>query len=197
MAEGNFAGRQHVASNDVRRILPVLTVLAFALAACARAAPTDRSQPPSAQLTALQPGQRLPAVQLARLDGSGSLDTGSLTGPAVINFWASWCAFCVEEMPDFQAVHRRLGDDVRFVGVDREDDHAKARMLARETGVTYELVTDPDGSFFRAVQGRGMPTTLLVDPEGRIAYRHAGPLTADELTELLHEHLDVPPRDAA
>lgn len=182
----------------MRRILRLLTVLAFALAACARATPTDRSQrPPSPQLTALQPGQALPDARLERLDGSGSLATGSLTGPAVVNFWATWCAFCVEEMPDFEAVHRRLGDAVRFVGVDREDDHAKARLLARETGVTYEQVTDPDGSFFRAVQGRGMPTTLLVDREGRIVYRHAGPLTADELIELLGEHLDVRPRDAA
>lgn len=148
----------------------------------------------------LEAGQALPDTELPYLaeDRAGALATSELEGkPAVINFWATWCAFCVEEMPAFERVHDNLAGQVRFVGVDREDNHDKARRLADETGVTYDLVTDDDGSFFRAVQGRGMPTTLLVTADGTIVYRHAGPLTADQLRELLAEHLGVGPASPA
>ena len=172
-------------------LLAVLALLAVACGGTVDEAREADSTPSFDALTPLGAGDPLPAAELAMLDGDGVLDTRTLEGPAVINFWATWCPFCVEEMPDFEQVHADLGDEVRFIGVDREDDHTKARTLADETGVTYELVTDPDGSFFRAVKGRGMPTTLLVDGEGRIVLRHAGPLNAEELTELVREHLDV------
>jgi thiol-disulfide isomerase/thioredoxin len=143
-------------------------------------------------LVPLTGGDPLPTVALPELDGSGCLTTDDLLGqPTVINFWATWCAFCVEEMPDLEQVHRDVGDQVRFVGVDREDVADKALELAEATGVSYELVEDRDGSFFRAVQGRGMPTTVFVDAEGTIVYRHAGPVTAEELRALIDEHLDI------
>ncbi len=179
-----------------RARLPLLLVAVVA-AACGMgeesvvgpAAPTAASAP--SVLGTLQPGQPLPGMELARLDGGGTVDTGELRGPAVINFWATWCAFCVEEMPALERVHQQVGERVRFLGVDREDDPVRALTLAERTGVTYELVTDPDGSFFRAVQARGMPTTVLVDASGTIAHRHAGPLEAAELLDLIERHLDV------
>lgn len=143
-------------------------------------------------LAPLTGGDPLPQAALPELDGDGCLTTDDLRGqPAIINFWATWCPFCVEEMPDLEQVHQEVGSQVRFVGVDREDAADKARDLAAATGVTYELVEDRDGSFFRAVQGRGMPTTLFVDAEGTIVHRHAGPVTAEELRALIQEHLDV------
>lgn len=132
----------------------------------------------------------LPAATLSVLGQDEEVDTTSWRGtPTVVNFWATWCAFCVEEMPDFETVHADLGDSIRFVGVDREDRVAEAVELARRTGVTYTLVEDPDGAFFRAVEGRGMPTTLFVDADGTIVYSHAGPLSERRLRELLEEHL--------
>ncbi|MBW3620263.1 MAG: TlpA family protein disulfide reductase [Actinobacteria bacterium] len=145
-----------------------------------------------APLGTLTGGDPLPDVELARLDGEGSVAMDELGGPAVLNFWATWCAFCVEEMPDLEEAHQAVGDDVRFVGIDREDPNVEAALaLASETGVTYDLVADPDGSFFRAVKARGMPTTVFVDADGVIRYRHAGPLTRDQLLELVEEHLGV------
>lgn len=135
-------------------------------------------------------GRLLPHADLPRLDAPAALATASLRGsPSVVNFWATWCPFCVEEMPALEQVHQELGGKVRFIGVNLQDDPAKARVLAEETGATYELVVDADGSFFRAVGGTGMPTTLFVDRDGVIQLRHAGPLQTDELRRFIHELL--------
>ncbi len=142
-------------------------------------------------LATLASGEEVASATLPRLVGEGEVRTDQLGRPAVINFWATWCTFCVDEMPDFERVHQDVGDEVLFVGVNLEDNLDKARRLATETGVTYELVVDADGSFFRAVEGRGMPTTLFVEADGTVAHRHAGPLDAERLRELVEEHLEV------
>jgi thiol-disulfide isomerase/thioredoxin len=159
------------------------TVLAVLLGACS-ASP--------AQTTADDARPKLPAATLGILGQDEQVETTSWQGqPTVVNFWATWCAFCVEEMPDFQTVADDMDGRVRFVGVDREDRVEEALELARRTGVTYTLVEDPDGAFFGAVSGRGMPTTLFVDADGTVVYAHAGPLTQGRLRELIAEHFGV------
>jgi cytochrome c biogenesis protein CcmG, thiol:disulfide interchange protein DsbE len=179
-------------ASDHRGLAALLAIpIALLLIGCGSGGPNADSATLE-PLGALETGGPLPRAELPALEGDASLDTADLVGrPAVINFWASWCAFCVDEMPDFEAVHGDLGEQVRFVGVNKEDQLDKARTLAAETGVTFELVRDDDASFFRAVQGRGMPTTLFVDAAGTVAYRHAGPLDEEALRELVEEHLGV------
>lgn len=160
-----------------------MLLAALVVAACGTAAPASESaDSPSV----------LPSANLPVLGEDATVDTASWRGrPTVVNFWATWCAFCVEEMPAFQAVSETLGEKVRFVGVDREDRVTEALELARRTGVTYDLVEDADGAFFRAVGARGMPTTLFVDAEGSVLYAHAGPLTQRRLQELIGEHFGI------
>jgi cytochrome c biogenesis protein CcmG, thiol:disulfide interchange protein DsbE len=172
---------------------PLVAAVAL-VAAAGCASPANVGAPESdsglAPLSALATDQPLPSATLPRLNAEGTLSTDDLRGsPAVINFWATWCAFCVEEMPDLQALHEDLGDEIAFVGVDREDDDERALRLAAGTEVTYDLVSDHDGSFFRAVEARGMPTTLLVDADGVIRLRHTGPVTEDQLRTLIDVHL--------
>ena len=168
--------------------LPLLLLLSAALMAVGCAPATDRAEAQLASST----GFPLPALSLERLDGSGPLDTRELIGtPLVLNVWATWCAYCVEEMPDIEAVHAQLGDRVRFVGVDRADDVAMAQELAARTGVTYELVVDPDSTLFAALGARAMPTTVFVDADGTVVHRHAGPLDQTLLRALILDHLGV------
>ena len=134
----------------------------------------------------------LPVVELPVLGGDELVATPCLVGqPLVVNFWAEWCEPCKDEMPALQAVHEALGEQVRFVGVDYQDRTQAALDFVEQVGVTYELLADPDGEFFDAVSGRATPQTLLVDAEGQIVYRHAGPVTEQGLTDLIAEHLDV------
>lgn len=162
-------------------------------------APLPPSPPPSraeggVDATALAPragtGPALVDFTLASFDGNGSVSAADLRGkPLVLNFWASWCPFCVEEMPGFERVHQGFGDAVTFLGVDLQDDPKLARDLVGRTGVTYELAVDPDGSLFAAVGGTGMPTTLLVSADGKVEEHITGPLTAEQLRQLILENL--------
>lgn len=139
-------------------------------------------------------GDALPEATFQVLGGEEQVSTGDFRGtPTVVNFWATWCAFCVEEMPDLEAAHQQLGDAVRFVGIDRQDNREKALELAKETGVTYLLLESPDGGFYTRIGGRGMPTTLFVDADGIIRHRHTGPVTTEEVLALVEEHLGVTP----
>ncbi len=186
----------------MRRIPALLALAALAVTGCAGAASEPGSvacggvdgdvvvsREPLATLTS---GQPLPSAELAELHSGACTTLQDLVGtPMVVNVWATWCAFCVEEMPDLQAASERLEGKVQFVGLNREDNAAQARALARETGVEYLLLEDPKGDYFFSLKARAMPTTVLVDANGVIQYRHAGSLTEDQLLDLVVEHLGV------
>ena len=89
------------------------------------------------------PGFTLPNLQ----DGKGSISLASYRGtPVLVNFWATWCQPCTQEMPLLQAAHKRVGDKVVFLGIDRQDFRADAQNFLRRTGVTYAAAYDRDGS---------------------------------------------------
>lgn len=178
----------------MRRLLPFVVLLTLSSTACGTASEAvgGGASSPSFAPIAAPAGDALPDVSLPVLGEDRTLAMSELAGtPAVVNFWATWCAFCVEEMPDLEAAHQQLGDAVRFLGVDVQDSADRAADFVAEVGVSYPSVEDVDRSFFTAVEGRGMPTTLLVDAEGAIRYRHTGPLTTEQLLALVEEHLGV------
>ncbi len=99
--------------------------------------------------------------------------------PMVINFWASWCAPCVNEMPMLQ----RVADDVgiQLVGVDYIDQPDKAVELAERLDIRYTLVRDDRGAFGEMVGLLGTPTTLIVDGDGVVRRRLTGEVTEPQL----------------
>jgi cytochrome c biogenesis protein CcmG, thiol:disulfide interchange protein DsbE len=112
--------------------------------------------------------------------------------PTVVNFFASTCVPCVTEMPAFETVHQALGDDVAFLGLAVTDRPEDALALVDETGVTYPTAQDKDGSVINALGGIGLPTTVLLAADGSIVAQHTGQLTADELSALIADNLDLP-----
>ena len=125
----------------------------------------------------------LRAVRLAALDGGDDRALGELLGstPVVVNFFASWCVPCIDEMPAFEAVHRSLGDRVTFVGMANRDTAEQALGTVEATGVTYPTYDDPDASALTYFGGLGMPTTVFIDASGEVVDVHSGPLTEAEL----------------
>jgi cytochrome c biogenesis protein CcmG, thiol:disulfide interchange protein DsbE len=109
--------------------------------------------------------------------------------PLVVNFWASWCPPCVAEMPEFERVHVDRRDEVRFVGLNTQDNLQQAIPLVEQTGVTYDLGLDPEGELFRDFEVIAMPSTYFVNAAGAVVHRHAGILSEQQLRDLIDEHL--------
>jgi len=108
--------------------------------------------------------------------------------PAVVNFFSSTCAPCVAEMAAFERVHRS-SRDVTFVGIDVQDGVAAGRKLIKRTGITYEALRDPPGDLLMKIGGVGLPTTVLIDAQGRVVATHTGALTERTLGALIHSKL--------
>ncbi|MEW6611033.1 MAG: TlpA disulfide reductase family protein [Patescibacteria group bacterium] len=104
----------------------------------------------------------------------------------IIDFWASWCSFCEEEIPLLQQMAEVYGKEaLTMVGIHRGDTESAERgiALAAKLGITYTLLQDPEGKLFMLLsQGRPfMPLTIFVDREGRVVERRIGPKTAEEI----------------
>ena len=120
------------------------------------------------------------------LDGT-AWDAASARGKVlVLNVWGSWCAPCVAEAPDLQKTWAGLQADkapVQFMGIDFREDPARGAAFAKKAGITYPSLSDESGVTILALQGKAptVPTTLVLDTEGRIAARVNGPATASTL----------------
>jgi len=165
----------------VRRLLTWLAVsllLAVAAGGCAgtKTAPPTRSD-------------RLPDVSLASLTGGPAVDLGTLRGPAVVNLWAQWCGPCKRELPIYESFYQRHHDQVSVLGVDWQDVQGDlARQMAKKFAITYPLVVDNEP----AIRNRDLPTLILVDRDGKIAYRESLEIKSlQELEGLVEKHLGV------
>jgi cytochrome oxidase Cu insertion factor (SCO1/SenC/PrrC family) len=132
-------------------------------------------------------GAPAPSFDLPLLnDPHRVLSTSSLRGKyVVVNFWASTCTACRQEMPQLEQAYRevshQLGRKVTFVGVDVSDRRAAAVAFAKRAGSTYPLVSDASGALAGAYRVPGLPFTAIVGPQGRILIRHPGALTTEQL----------------
>ncbi|MCB1239452.1 MAG: TlpA family protein disulfide reductase, partial [Tetrasphaera sp.] len=106
----------------------------------------------------------------------------------------SWCAPCVAEAPHLQSVWTAVQADakpVQFIGIDFREDPARGQAFAAKAGLTYPSLTDESGLLILELQGKAptVPTTLVLDPQGRIAARIAGTATEVTLTGLIDDVL--------
>ena len=142
---------------------------------------------PTPAATVIAEDQRAPAPAFAGelLDGA-SFDSSSLAGDvAVINFWGSWCVPCRVETPEFQAVHADVADrGVQFLGIDVKDQRQLAVAFSEQLGVAYPSVFDPRGEVamaFRGFPANVVPSTILLDRNGRVAAVYTGQVRGEDL----------------
>ena len=179
------------------RLLTGLAV-ALVLSGCAAAPDCDRSPGVRAGVCPLPVAERQPAPDVtlpvlqtdtARAAGVTELSLADLQGRVVIvNFWASWCGPCRIEQPDLNQVHALLPDsEVVLVGVNIEDTEANALAHLAEFAVPYLSVFDPVNELagrFSGIGARTIPTTILLEPEGRVAARLLGLTDTREIVAL-------------
>ena len=147
-------------------------------------------------LTVVAPDSRTAAIEFqGPLDAGGVFSSADYSGKVmVVNFWYAGCPPCRLEAPDLEALHQEFQDDgVVFVGVNIIDQAPTALAFAEEFGVTYPSIIDTnDGSVRLAFAGQvapnAVPTTLVMDQQGRIAARISGLLSEpDVLAELIRD----------
>ena len=105
-----------------------------------------------------------------------AVDIGALKGRMVIvNFWATWCAPCVAEMPSLQALAKRLGSNKAIVlGVNYHESPQKVREFQERVPVRFALLRDPWQATSAAWNVTTLPTTFIVDANGIVQYRVVG-----------------------
>jgi cytochrome c biogenesis protein CcmG/thiol:disulfide interchange protein DsbE len=136
----------------------------------------------------------LPDLTLDCLGGGRPVRLSGLAGtPTIINFWASWCAPCREELPLLAKAHRAYGDRLQVLGVDFADSAPDAAIeLAGRSGVTYPLLADPGSRSKAPLKVIGLPQTVFVDAQGRmVATERVAFRSYDDLTTAIEKHLGV------
>ena len=104
----------------------------------------------------------------------------------VVNFWATWCAPCVKEIPDIAAFANEQGDKVRVIGVALDwDNERQVQAFAKKVGLTYPLVLGTEASEKAFGKMKGLPTTIVYDPAGKIAYQKTGTVTRELLSRIV------------
>ncbi len=138
-------------------------------------------------------GPAMPEITLPCLGGGPAVDLSELRGPLVVNLFAQWCGPCREELPFYQRLHEEGEGKVDVLGIDYLDTQPGGALdLARETGVTYPLLADPDGLLRPEFRIRGLPGVILVDEEGRPATVEFLVIDSyEQLTDLVEQHLGV------
>jgi len=143
-------------------------------------------------ITMVAAGERNAPIEVSgqTLDGS-RLDLASLRGHAVVlNVWGSWCGPCRKEAPDLQAAYAKLQPSgVGFLGIAVRDDAGSAQAMQRTFGITYPSLLDDGGNLLLALRGAAsasaVPTTLVLDGQGRVAASVSGPTTTQTLVDLV------------
>jgi thiol-disulfide isomerase/thioredoxin len=186
------------------RLLPV-ALLALVLAGCGQpdaGAPAAPSSPPQAAAPADAPDTapdaaaggavaktaEMPRFQAKAVDGR-EYDLASHRGQwVVVNFWATWCGPCLQEMPELSALHAMRGN-VEVVGLAYEDiEPDEMRAFLDKHPVAYPIVIlDPYNPPADFATPRGLPMTYLIAPDGKVARQFLGPVDSQKIEQAITE----------
>lgn len=161
-------------------------VLALAFAGCQSETPPPTEAAPADEVEA--DSDLAPDFTLTALDGTPFTLSEHRGEVVVLNFWATWCIPCLAEMPTLEALQQELGDEgLQIVGISQDTGGAdEIRPFADQLGVTYPLLPDPAFNVSARYGGISvLPTTVVIDREGRITQTEYGALTRNKLLALL------------
>jgi thiol-disulfide isomerase/thioredoxin len=163
------------------------------------AADTGSPAPALGQFTPLDPPRPAPELSFAAPDGSPARLADFRGHWLLVNLWATWCAPCVREMPSLDRLQATLGDRLAILAVsqDRGGAHVVGPFLEKLSLASLRIYLDPKSAVGQGLGARGLPTTFLLDGEGRVRAQLEGAAEWDspELLATLERYLRDP--DAA
>lgn len=125
------------------------------------------------------------------LDG-GQITLSNLRGRwVVLNFWATWCAPCVEEMPALQQIADDYADTLTLLGVNMRETPQEVAAFIEAQAIRYPILINPGDQMLLDYTVTGLPQTFIIDPAGEIVYRSFGAITLDSFATLLDTFIGV------
>lgn len=128
-------------------------------------------------------GSAMPEYSGKGLDGSTFSTKNELGNVVLLNMWATWCGPCRVEIPVLQALQGKYGaKGFKVIGVSLDDSSAKStvRDFVRDRHIGYPVVLDPDGNLANMFQATVIPTSVLLDRQGKIRWRQVGALPEND-----------------
>lgn len=134
--------------------------------------------------TGLEIGNQAPDFILKSVDGK-NIQLSSFIGKksVVVNFWATWCPPCREEMPLFDEIYAKNKDKVEILGVNLQESERAINNFIKAIPVAYPLLLDPDANVKKIYNVFTQPVTYFIDRNGIIVSKKFGPLTEQETEE--------------
>ena len=186
-----------------RAALAAALALAATLTACSSTGADEPTRAGNQQgyvgvdrtLTRIPPDQRkpVPAISGPGLGSDKTLSTADYAGKVlVLNVWGSWCSPCREEAPDLQAASEATRGKAQFVGINTRDFSPSApEAFVRTQKITYPSIFDPSGQTLLQLAGQtppsAVPSTLIVDAQGRLAVRVLSTVTTTTLVDMVND----------
>jgi thiol-disulfide isomerase/thioredoxin len=129
----------------------------------------------------------VPAPEFELLSTDGELVSLSrLTGKVVVvNFWATWCGPCVQEIPMFQEYFDKYSPDLVVLGVNEQEDPELVREFEGQLDISYPILLDRNADLAPVYQLIALPVTVFIDQEGILRFHHIGIMTAEQLDNYL------------
>lgn len=142
----------------------------------------------SSSKSGLEVGQKAPNFELQTLSGE-TIKLSDLKGKKVfINFWATWCAPCKEEMPEMQKFYDNHSDELEILAVNVESNPNTARKFMKKRNYSYPILLDTNSKVIQLYNISPIPTTYFVGTDGVIQQpRKLGPMTYDFMEEMLNK----------
>ena len=140
-----------------------------------------------------EPGNQAPDFTLPTLeDGDKTISLSDLKGkPVFINFWASWCGPCKEEMPDLQEVYTANKDKIHFytINLTAQDDVQKAQAFLKQYNITIPGLIDPEGEAKNAYKVISVPSSYTIDANGIVVEKRPGSMNSAAMQGMIDKLL--------
>ena len=134
--------------------------------------------------------EQAPDFTLLDLEGN-EVALSSYQGDKVVflNFWASWCPPCRNEMPAMQKIYEQRAEEVKILAVNVREDKQEVRNFIEKEGYGFSVLLDQDGEVANTYLVRGIPKTVIIDKKRVITREHVGALNKTQMDKLIDEAL--------